>query len=148
MIPRPLLRSLIALLATLSTQSHSSIFVTPFLASSRQFYHLEGTRLSSELEPSTYLSKIESRLSEEGERCDTVLGTALKGSILRVVLEEMVNDHVEGIVDKGEFCRSIYFKTGRTDLDIIISFGINDRRRQASRSYRHLYSAGPSRISD
>lgn len=105
-VARRLLRSLVGLLQTLSSQSHSSLFVTPFLASSRKYYHNEGVRLAATLEPSTYLRKIDQRLEEEGERCDAVLGAALKGIILRVVLEEMVLGHVEAIVEKGELAQA------------------------------------------
>jgi hypothetical protein len=100
-ISRPLLQSLVALLHTFSPQSHSSIFVTPFLASSRTYYKAEGVRLVQELESSDYLRRVNRRLEEEGERCDLVLGIALKGSALRVVLEEMASGHVETIVEKG-----------------------------------------------
>lgn len=58
--------------------------------------------LSETLDPSAYLRKIDQRLTEEGERSDAVLGSGLKGSSLRVVLEEMVVGHVEAIVEKGK----------------------------------------------
>ncbi|KAK4703819.1 cullin 4, partial [Phenoliferia sp. Uapishka_3] len=99
-IPRPLVQSLIVLLRALSTQSHTSLFVTPFLAASRQYFTDEGNRLSAEFDSSAYLRQIEVRLASEGERCETVLGSDLKGSILRVVLEEMVSGHVASIVEK------------------------------------------------
>lgn len=101
-ISRPLVRSLIILLRALSAQSHSALFVTPFLAESRQYFKDEGNRLSAELDAAAYLRRIEARLAGEGARCESVLGSDLKGSILRVVLEEMVAGHVEAIVEKGQ----------------------------------------------
>ena len=56
-----------------------------------------------ELEPPAYLKRIVERLKEEGERCDSVVGSELKGSILRAVEDEMIRGHVEGIAEKGEF---------------------------------------------
>ena len=100
-ISRPLVRSLVLLLRALSAQSHSSLLVTPFLAASRQYFKEEGKRLSIELDSSAYLRQIEFRLASEGARCEAVLGSDLKGSILRVVLEELVSGHVEAIVEKG-----------------------------------------------
>ncbi|KAM0754279.1 Cullin-domain-containing protein [Meredithblackwellia eburnea MCA 4105] len=100
LVSRPLLRSLIIQLRALSAQPHSTLFVTPFLAGSRYYFKEEGNRLSAELDSSSYLRRVEDRLVKEGERCDTVLGSDLKGSILRVVLEEMVSGHVEAIVTK------------------------------------------------
>lgn len=46
-------------------------------------------------------------MTEEGERSDTVLGSGLKGSSLRVVLEEMVVGHVEAIAEKGKRTLSV-----------------------------------------
>lgn len=114
MIPRPLIRSLVGLLQALSEQTHQAIFVTPFLSSSKPYYHSEGIRLAGEMEPSDYLKRILQRLAEEGERCDSVLGTNLKGSILRVVLDEMVSIHVEAIVEKST-CRTLS-RTIKTNL--------------------------------
>jgi hypothetical protein len=59
--------------------------------------------LAGEMESTDYLKRILARLAEEGERCDSVLGSGLKGSILRVVLDEMVSIHVEAIVEKSEY---------------------------------------------
>lgn len=100
-IPRPLVRSLVSLLQALSEQTHQAIFVAPFLAASKPYYNLEGARLAGEMDSSDYLKRIMHRLAEEGERCDLILGSSLKGSILRVVLDEMVAVHVEAIVEKS-----------------------------------------------
>lgn len=48
------------------------------------------------------MRKIDARLTEEGERSDVVLGSGLKGSLLRVVLDEMVVGYVEAIAEKGQ----------------------------------------------
>ncbi|KAI5475121.1 cullin 4 [Pseudohyphozyma bogoriensis] len=63
-----LLRSIITHLSSLSSQTHSMLFATPFLASSRAFYKEEGERLSGELKAEQYLRNVEKRLEEEGER--------------------------------------------------------------------------------
>lgn len=94
---------MIVLLSSISTQSHSEIFVTPVLNSSRAYYKNEGLTLSTELDSSAYLRKIDARLTEEGERSDVVLGSGLKGSLLRVVLDEMVVGYVEAIAEKGQY---------------------------------------------
>ena len=86
----------------MSSQTHSEIFVAPFLAATTAYYEAEGSRLAQELEPSDYLRRINRCLQEESERCDLVIGAALKGGVLRVVLDGMVNVHVESIVEKGE----------------------------------------------
>ncbi|ORY70774.1 Cullin family-domain-containing protein [Leucosporidium creatinivorum] len=101
LIPRPLLSSIITLLTTFSSHSLSTLFTTPFLTSTRQYFKLEAARLAAELEPSDYLKQINRRLGEEGERCESVIGGDVKGSVLRVVLEEMVTGHVEAIVEKA-----------------------------------------------
>ena len=100
-ISRPLLRSFLTLLRTISTHSHSSLFVDPFVSSTRKYYSKEGNSLVVELEPPAYLKRIVERLKEEGERCDSVVGSELKGSILRAVEDEMIRGHVEGIAEKG-----------------------------------------------
>lgn len=53
------------------------------------------------MDPSTYLKRVVERLHEEGERCDAVLGSESKGSVLRIVEEEMIKGHVESIAEKG-----------------------------------------------
>ncbi|GAA5826653.1 hypothetical protein JCM5353_005003 [Sporobolomyces roseus] len=105
-ISRPLLRSFLTLLRTVSTHSHSSLFVDPFISSTRKYYSKEGNSLVVELEPPAYLKRIVERLKEEGERCDSVVGSELKGSVLRVVEDEMIRGHVEGIAEKdtAEMC--------------------------------------------
>lgn len=142
-ISRPLLRSLVSLLESLSTQSLTSIFTTPFLASSRAYYKAEGIRLAATLEPSDYLRRINDRLAEEGERCDVVLGTALKGSVLRVVLEEMVTVHVEALVEKGASKRS------RVPSSPILTRRYSSRghgtREQDRRPRKHVLTARSSR---
>ncbi|SCV71431.1 BQ2448_3019 [Microbotryum intermedium] len=100
-IPRALVQSVVNVLSTISTQSHLTLFVTPFLASSRAYYQAEGVKLSSELDASSYLRRVNQRLTEESERCDSgIVGLALKDDVLRVVLDEMVKDHVEEIATK------------------------------------------------
>ncbi|KDE09586.1 hypothetical protein MVLG_00481 [Microbotryum lychnidis-dioicae p1A1 Lamole] len=100
-IPRALVQSVVTALSTISTQSHQTLFVAPFLASSRTYYEAEGVTLSSELDASSYLRRVNQRLSEEAERCDSgMVGVALKGDVLRVVLDEMVKNHVEAIATK------------------------------------------------
>jgi cullin 4 len=115
LIPRPLLSSIITLLSTFSPQSLFTLFTTPFLASTRQYFKLEAARLAAELEPSDYLKQINRRLGEEGERCEIVIGVDVKASVLRVVLEEMVTGHVEAIVEKGESQRGRYKADDRAD---------------------------------
>ncbi|SCZ89398.1 BZ3500_MvSof-1268-A1-R1_Chr1-1g01155 [Microbotryum saponariae] len=100
-IPRALVQSVVTALSTISTQSHLTLFVAPFLASSRTYYEAEGVTLSSELNASSFLRRVNQRLSEEAERCDSgMVGVALKGDVLRVVLDEMVKNHVEAIATK------------------------------------------------
>ncbi|GAA5912728.1 cullin family protein [Sporobolomyces salmoneus] len=99
-VSRPLLRSFLGLLRTISTHSHSSLFVDPFVHSTKTYYSQEGNSLIVELEPAAYLKRTLERIKEEGERCDAVVGSELKGPVLRAVEDEMVRGHVEGIAEK------------------------------------------------
>ncbi|BGP34146.1 hypothetical protein JCM10296v2_005961 [Rhodotorula toruloides] len=99
-VSRSLLRSFLLLLRTFSQQSYTTLFSTPFLASTRTFYNAQGLSLSTTVDPSTYLKRVVERLHEEGERCDAVLGSELKGGVLRIVEEEMIKGHVESIAEK------------------------------------------------
>ncbi|CAD6586280.1 MAG: Cullin-4 [Cyphobasidiales sp. Tagirdzhanova-0007] len=99
-----LLTGLISLLTAVSPASHTTVFVTPFLSSSTAYYQLESQKLLSISSPSAaevqedtptakqmevwdYMTHIKKRLSEEGERCDQVIGQDVKGGVLRVVEE-------------------------------------------------------------
>ncbi|GAA6015035.1 hypothetical protein JCM10207_008711 [Rhodosporidiobolus poonsookiae] len=117
LVPRQLLRSLLLLLQTLSSQTHSELFVDPFLCSTRTFYHAEGNSSILSLDSSAYLARVTQRLQEEGERCDTVVGVELKGQLLKLVDEELIEGHVEGIAEKdtGEMCK----KDERQDLSTL-----------------------------
>ncbi|GAA6062544.1 hypothetical protein JCM10212_004310 [Sporobolomyces blumeae] len=105
-VSRPLIRTFLVLLRTFSVQSHTSLFVEPFVASSRSFFAKEGNSLIVELDSAAYLKRVTQRLKDEGERCDSVVGSELKGSILRVVEDEMIRGHVEAIAEKdtAEMC--------------------------------------------
>ncbi|KAK4056958.1 hypothetical protein OIO90_001858 [Microbotryomycetes sp. JL221] len=100
-VPNTLLQSIISLLNTFSGNVHSNLFVTPFLTLTQSYYKEEGNRLSQQLESSDYLKRVMSRLQEEGERSELVYGNALKGDVIRLVLEEMVSVHVQMIVSKA-----------------------------------------------
>lgn len=120
-ISRPLATSLISLLTTVSPVSLTTVFVTPFTGATSTYYDTEAERLldlpdmtvvQSEAHPSTaggqtstdipaYLQHAKRRLSEEGERCDVVLGSDIKGSILRKVEESLIGRHAQTIVDRG-----------------------------------------------
>ncbi|KAL8293161.1 hypothetical protein RQP46_000855 [Phenoliferia psychrophenolica] len=147
-ISRPLVRSLILLLRALSVQSHSSLFVTPFLAASRQYFKEEGNRLAAELDASAYLRRVEFRLTSEGARCEAVLGSDLKGSILRVVLEELVSGHVEAIVEKD--LPAMLQETRTEDLSSVYTLlgrvGTHSVLREAFLAY--LKSAGLAIVMD
>ncbi|GAA5882845.1 hypothetical protein JCM3774_006868 [Rhodotorula dairenensis] len=130
LIPRPLLRSFLLLLQTFSSQSHASLFSEPFLAASRAYYHKEGVALAGTLDSSAYLQRVVQRLQEEAERCESVLGTELKGAVLRAVEDEMIRTHVEAIAerDTAEMCKrdqradliSLYTLLGRIGkIDIL-----------------------------
>ncbi|GAA5975364.1 hypothetical protein JCM5350_006451 [Sporobolomyces pararoseus] len=99
-ISRPLFRSFLGLLRMISNQSHSFLFVDPFVQATKSYYSKEGNSLFVELEPSAYLKRTLQRIKEEGERCDTVVGIELKGAVLRAVEDEMVRGHVEAIAEK------------------------------------------------
>ncbi|POY71627.1 hypothetical protein BMF94_5320 [Rhodotorula taiwanensis] len=107
LIPRNLLRSFLVLIRTFSSQAHASIFIEPFLRSTRAYYESEGTALAVTLDSSAYLKRVAQRLQEEGERSESVVGTELKGQVLRIIEDELVRQHVEAIAerDTAEMCR-------------------------------------------
>lgn len=102
---------LIGMLSSISTISHATVFVTPFIASSNTYYQQEGQTLlqtsvenattASEMGIPTYLQHVQRRLSEEAERCDLVIGSALKGQIVRVVEERLIGEHVALLLSRG-----------------------------------------------
>lgn len=101
-ISRPLIRSFLSLLRTISTHSYSTLFVDPFVLSTKTYYSKEGNSLIVELEPPEYLKRTLVRIEEEGERCESVVGNEMKGAVLRAVEDEMIKGHVDGIAEKGK----------------------------------------------
>ena len=107
-ISRPLLTVLISMLTSISTISHATVFVTPFLTSSNTYYQQEGHRLLQassetgvEMEVATYLQHVQRRLVEEAERCDLVIGAELKGQIIRVVEDRLIGEHASVLLTRG-----------------------------------------------
>ena len=102
---------LITILSSISTITHATVFVTPFIASSNTYYQQEGQTLlqtsaetaatTSEMEIPAYLQHVQRRLVEEAERCDLVIGSALKGQIVRVVEERLIGEHVALLLSRG-----------------------------------------------
>ena len=127
-------------LHSLSTQSHLERFVTPFLSDTRSYYAAVAARhspLSASPEAlvaqakgdtsasTAYLALVERTLEREGALCDNVVGATLKGSVVRIVLDEMVVEHVDAIAetDTGALVEqdrladlaSVYRLLGRVD---------------------------------
>ncbi|GAA5889294.1 hypothetical protein JCM6882_000698 [Rhodosporidiobolus microsporus] len=148
LIPRPLLRSLLSLLLTFSPQTHSTLFSTPFLSSTRTFYHSEGSSLVATVDSSAFLRRVTDRLAEEGERCDALVGAELKGPVLRVLEEELIAGHVEGIAEKdtGDMCKN-GAKDDLSTLYVLLSrIGKIDVLRKAF--LEHLKSSGLALVQD
>lgn len=144
-VHRPLVQSTVTLLSTLSSQTHSDIFVAPFLAATKDYYEAEGNRLAQELEPSDYLKRVNRRLHEEAERCDLVVGSSMKGSVLRTVLDAMVLIHVEAIVEKGN-SNDMSMHCRQTEVSRSCSFhssGTDDKRQQRGRPEQRLPTIVP-----
>lgn len=107
-----MLTMLIGMLRTISSVSHATVFVGPFLASSNTYYQQEGHRLLQasitegsnaldNMEISAYLQHAQQRLLQETERCDLVLGVELKGQIIRVVEDRLIGDHTGALLSRG-----------------------------------------------
>lgn len=111
-IPRSLVHSVLTHLHSLSSHSHSSLFLAPFLASSTDFFAGESVRLLGEGIPigggkgkNSYLGHVVARLEEEAERSESVMAPSMvpsvKASVLRIVEKELVAEHVAEILDRG-----------------------------------------------
>jgi len=86
------------------------------MAASQTYFQLEGQRKlgsdpagSPDSEPEhvhievwDYLRHVQRRLSEEGERCDVVIGQDVKGGILRVVESTLVGSHTVVLLSRGK----------------------------------------------
>ena len=106
---------LISLLTTISPSVYTTVFATPFLASSADFYAQEAkTLLGTSEQASTdsdmqtqsmavpdYMKHVQKRLTEEGERCDVVIGTTNKGQVLRIVEQQLIGEPAEVLLERG-----------------------------------------------
>ncbi|GAA5832696.1 hypothetical protein JCM11251_005725 [Rhodosporidiobolus azoricus] len=148
LVPRPLIRSLLSLLSTFSPQTHTGLFRTPFLSSTRAFYHTEASTQITSLDSSAFLRRVVKRLEEEVERCDAVLGADLKGGVVKIVEEEMIVGHVEGIAEKdtSDMCKN----DAREDLSTLFALlnRINKLVVLRSAFLEHLKSSGLSLVQD
>ncbi|GAA6006124.1 hypothetical protein JCM11491_002039 [Sporobolomyces phaffii] len=147
-VSRPLLRSFLDLVRTISTRSHSTLFVDPFLEGTKTYYSKEGNSLVIELEPAAYLKRTLQRIKEEGERSDAVVGSELKGPVLRAVEDEMIRGHVEGIAEKDT--AEMYSQDEKEDLAnlyvLLGRIGQVDLLRKAF--LEHLKTSGLNLIQD
>ncbi|BGP18529.1 hypothetical protein JCM10213_002958 [Rhodosporidiobolus nylandii] len=147
-IPRPLLRSVLFLLRTFSPSSHAQLFVTPFLSSTRAFFAAEGVNLASTLSPAEYLKRVVSRLREEAERCEAVLGAELEKEVKGIVEDELVRVHVEGIAEKDTADMCKHDQKGELTMlySLLGRIGKVDVLRKAFLEY--LKAAGLALVSD
>jgi hypothetical protein len=104
-LPRTLLMSNLSLLSTLSPTCYVTLFITPFIAASADFFKAESNQLINidALSEAEYLEHVQRRLDTEAERADMALAgssdaASLKGQILRVVEAELITAHVDDIL--------------------------------------------------
>ncbi|GAA5869095.1 hypothetical protein JCM8547_008696 [Rhodosporidiobolus lusitaniae] len=148
LIPRPLLRSLLSLLHTFSPSTYTTLFTSPFYASTSSFYESEGQTLAATLDSSAYLRRVTERLKEEGERCESVVGEEHREKVLGMVEEKMISGHVEAIAEKdtAELCKN----NAREDLStlyvLLSRISKVDVLRRAF--LEHLKSSGHSLVLD
>ncbi|GAA5969499.1 hypothetical protein JCM11641_008134 [Rhodosporidiobolus odoratus] len=148
LIPRTLLQSLLSLLRTFSPSIHTSLFVSPFLSSTRTCYNTEGLTQSTALDSSAYLKRVTQRLEQEAERCDSVLGSELRKEVVQIAEDELIKVHVEGIAEKdtSDMCKT----DNRSDLSalyiLLTRIGKVDVLRRSF--FEHLKSAGLSLVQD
>lgn len=55
----------------------------------------------SEMKVWDYLRHVKKRLVEEAERCDIVIGSQVKGGVLRIVEESLVGAHTGLLLERG-----------------------------------------------
>ncbi|KXJ15047.1 cullin-3 [Exaiptasia diaphana] len=74
-------------------------FESPFLEESAEFYKLEGQKFLAENSASIYIQKVEQRINEESERAKHYLDPSTEESIVKVVEEELIRNHMKTIVE-------------------------------------------------
>lgn len=99
MVDKTLLKSLLRMLSDLKI--YQDAFEGKFLQSTERLYATEGLRLMLELEVSEYLYHVEKRLNEENERLIHYLDNSTKWSLVHTVEKQLINEHVNGVLQKG-----------------------------------------------
>lgn len=143
-ISRAVVTMLLGMLNAVSSVSYTTLFVAPYLASTKAFYDQEGHRLlqtapdsiaaESQMAIPRYLQHVQTRLEEEGERCELVVGPSLKGQIIRAVEERLIGEHVSLLLTQG--MPSMLDEELTEDLSRLYAFmGKVDARKQMQQAF-------------
>ncbi|KAI9738762.1 MAG: Cullin-3 [Cirrosporium novae-zelandiae] len=105
-IDKTLIRSCVQMLERLyesedeheSTKLYLKIFEPEFLRASRLFYQNEGATLLRQGNAPAYCRQVRRRLTEEAERCRSMLTTTTENSIKSVIDDEMIRRNIEEVI--------------------------------------------------
>uniref|UniRef100_A0A7N0ZRY4 Cullin-4 n=1 Tax=Kalanchoe fedtschenkoi TaxID=63787 RepID=A0A7N0ZRY4_KALFE len=98
-VDKSLLSHLLKMFTALSIYSES--FEKVFLECSSEFYASEGLKYMQLSDVPDYLKHVETRLSEEQERCLLYLDASTKTPLVTIVEKQLLERHIPAILDKG-----------------------------------------------
>lgn len=102
-VDRGAVKNACQMLMTLGIDSNRSVyeedFERPFLAQSAEFYQMESQRFLRDNCASSYIKKVDARLSEEAERATHYLDKSTERPIVEVLEEELITKHMKTIVE-------------------------------------------------
>ncbi|KAF9366738.1 Cullin-4 [Mortierella sp. NVP85] len=98
-ISQPLILSLLRMLTDI--HMYTSVFETPFLETSRLFYHVEGETNVHRLTVSEYLRHVQQRLIEETARFEGYLDKSTRRGLVAAVEGELLERWTDMLLQKG-----------------------------------------------
>jgi Cullin family len=96
------------------------VFEEPFLQRTQLFYRSEGEKLVHSLDMADYLQHVDQRLKEEGvERINAYIDPSSKPKLIKLVEAELLERHVDTILEKGSILLMTLFYACLQDRKMI-----------------------------